>query len=166
MSCIKADQDANGEEIKVHYTDQGQGAPVVLIHGWPQSHEAWSYQLGELPKHGLRAIAYTRRGFGNSSKPFEGYDYDTLADDLKVVLDTLNLQNVTLVGFSIGGGEVARYMSRHGGARVAKVVLISSVTPFLLKTNDNPDGVDQSTFDDIQANIAKDRFGLLQTFGK
>ena len=82
------------------------------------------------------------------------------------MLDTLNLQNVTLVGFSIGGGEVARYMSRHGGARVAQVVLISSVTPFLLKTNDYPDGVDQSTFDDIQANIAKDRFGLLQTFGK
>ena len=166
MSYIKAGQDANGEDIKLHYTDQGQGAVVVLIHGWPQSHEAWSYQLGELPKHGLRVVAYTRRGFGNSSKPFEGYDYDTLADDLKAVLDTLNLQNVTLVGFSMGGGEVARYMSRHGGARVAKVAFVSSITPFLLKTADNPDGVDKSAFDDIQANIAKDRFGFLQTFGK
>jgi len=166
MSYIKVGQDANGEDIKLHYTDQGQGATVVLIHGWPQSHEAWSYQLGELPKHGIRVIAYTRRGFGNSSKPFEGYDYDTLADDLKAVLDTLNLQNVTLVGFSMGGGEVARYMSRHGGARVAKVAFVSSVTPYLLKTDDNPDGVDKSTFDDIQENIAKDRFDFLQTFGK
>jgi pimeloyl-ACP methyl ester carboxylesterase len=166
MSYITAGQDANGEDIRLHYTDQGQGAPIVLIHGWPQSHEAWTYQLGELPKHGLRVIAYTRRGFGNSSKPFEGYDYDTLADDLKDVLDTLNLQNVTLVGFSMGGGEVARYMSRHGGARVAKVAFVSAVTPYLLKTDDNPDGVDQSTFDDIQDNIAKDRFDFLQTFGK
>ena len=166
MSYIKVGQDANGEDIKLHYTDQGQGAPVVLIHGWPQSHEAWAYQLGELPKHGIRAIAYTRRGFGNSSQPFEGYDYDTLADDLKAVLDTLNLQNVTLVGFSMGGGEVARYMSRHGGARVAKVVFVSSVTPYLLKTDDNPDGVDKSTFDDIQQNLTKDRFDFLQAFGK
>jgi len=166
MSYIKAGTDANGEDIKLHYTDQGQGTPVVLIHGWPQSHEAWTYQLGELPKYGLRVVAYTRRGFGNSSKPFEGYDYDTLADDLKAVLDTLDLQNVTLVGFSMGGGEVARYMSRHGGTRVAKVAFVSSVTPYLLKTDDNPDGVDKSTFDDIQKNIAKDRFDFLQTFGK
>ena len=166
MSYIKAGQDANGEDIKLHYTDQGQGTPVVPIHGWPQSHEAWAYQLGELPKHGIRAIAYTRRGFGNSSKPFEGYDYDTLADDLKAVLDTLDLQNVTLVGFSMGGGEVARYMRRHGGARVAKVAFVSSVTPYLLKTDDNPDGVDKPTFDDIQENLAKDRFDFLQTFGK
>ncbi|RZK96153.1 MAG: alpha/beta hydrolase, partial [Hymenobacter sp.] len=93
-------------------------------------------------------------------------DYDTLADDLKAMLDTLNLQNVTLVGFSMGGGEVARYMSRHGGARVAKVAFVSSVTPYLLQTDDNPDGVDKSTFDDIQDNIAKDRFDFLQTFGK
>ena len=166
MSYIKAGQDANGEDIKLHYTDQGQGAPVVLIHGWPQNHEAWTYQLGELPKHGIRAIAYTRRGFGNSTKPFEGYDYDTLADDLKAVLDELDLQNVTLVGFSMGGGEVARYMSRHGGARVAKVVFVSAVTPFLLQTPDNPDGVPQSVFDGMQEGIAKDRFGFLQSFGK
>ncbi|HEX8428549.1 alpha/beta hydrolase [Hymenobacter sp.] len=166
MSYIKASQDANGEDIKLHYTDQGQGKTVVLIHGWPQNHEAWTYQLGELPKHGLRVVAYTRRGFGNSSKPFEGYNYDTLADDLKAVLDTLDLQDVTLVGFSMGGGEVARYMSRHGGARVSKVAFISAVTPYLLKTDDNPDGVPQSVFDDILANINKDRFDFLQSFGK
>jgi pimeloyl-ACP methyl ester carboxylesterase len=166
MSYITAGHNANGEAIKLHYADQGQGAAVVLIHGWPLSHEAWTYQLGELPKHGLRVIAYTRRGFGNSSKPFDGYTYDTLADDLKAVLDTLDLQNVTLVGHSMGGGEIARYMSRHGGARVAKVVFVSSVTPYLLQTADNPDGVEKSTFDDIQENLAKDRFDFLQTFGK
>jgi len=166
MSYIKAGQDANGQDIKLHYTDVGQGAPVVLIHGWPQSHEAWTYQLGELPKHGLRVVAYTRRGFGNSGKPWEGYNYDTLADDLRAVLDELDLQDVTLVGFSMGGGEVARYMSRHGGARVAKVAFIAAVTPFLLKTEDNPDGVDKSAFEGIQAGIAKDRFDFLQNFGK
>jgi pimeloyl-ACP methyl ester carboxylesterase len=166
MSYIKAGQDANGNDIKLHYTDQGQGAPVVLIHGWPQNHEAWNYQLGELPKHGLRVVAYTRRGFGNSTKPFEGYDYDTLADDLKAVLDELDLQNVTLVGFSMGGGEVARYMSRHGGARVSKVVFVSAVTPFLLKTDDNPDGVDKSVFEDMTKQMKDDRFGFLQGFGK
>ncbi|AII53013.1 alpha/beta fold hydrolase [Hymenobacter sp. APR13] len=166
MSYIKAGQDANGNDIKLHYTDQGTGQPVVLIHGWPQNHEAWNYQLGELPKHGLRVVAYTRRGFGNSSKPFEGYDYDTLADDLKAVLDELDLQNVTLVGFSMGGGEVARYMSRHGGARVAKVVFVSAVTPYLLKTDDNPDGVDKSVFEDMTKQMKDDRFGFLQSFGK
>ena len=166
MSYLKAGQDANGEDIKLHYTDQGKGQVVVLIHGWPQSHEAWTYQLGELPKHGLRVVAYTRRGSGNSSKPSEGYAYDTLADDLTAAPDTLDLQDVVLVGFSMGGGEVARYMSRHKGARVAKVAFVSAVTPYLLKTADNPDGVDKSTFEDIQANIAKDRFDFLQTFGK
>ncbi len=166
MSYIKAGQDATGNDIRLHYTDQGQGPTVVLIHGWPQSHEAWEYQLGELPKHGVRVVAYTRRGFGNSSKPWDGYDYDTLADDLKAVLDELDLQNVTLVGFSMGGGEVARYMSRHGGHRVAKVVFVAAVTPYLLKTDDNPDGVDQSTFDGMIENLRKDRFDFLRTFGK
>ena len=128
---------------------------MVLINGWPLSHEAWSYQLGELPKHGIRAIAYTCRGFGNSSKSFKGYDYDTL-----------NLQKVSLVGHSMGGGEVARYMSRHGGARVDKFAFVSSVMPYLLKTANNPDGVDKSTFDDIRANLVKDRCAFLQPFGK
>lgn len=166
MSYIKAGPDANGNPVKLHYTDLGQGAPVVLIHGWPLSYESWEYQLNELPKHGLRVIAYSRRGFGNSDKPWNGYDYDTFADDLKAVLDELNLDNVTLVGFSMGGGEMARYMSRHGGARVSKVVFVSSVTPYLLKTDDNPDGVDKSVFDDMIENINKDRFDFLASFGK
>ncbi|WP_133272005.1 alpha/beta fold hydrolase [Hymenobacter radiodurans] len=166
MSYIKAGPDAQGNPVKLHYTDLGQGTPVVLIHGWPLSYESWEYQLNELPKHGLRVTAYSRRGFGNSDKPWDGYDYDTFADDLKAVLDELNLNNVTLVGFSMGGGEVARYMSRHGGARVSKVVFVSAVTPYLLKTDDNPDGVDKSVFDDMIENINKDRFDFLSSFGK
>ncbi|MGY2131751.1 alpha/beta fold hydrolase [Hymenobacter sp. HD11105] len=166
MSYIKAGPDTQGNPVKLHYTDLGQGAPVVLIHGWPLSYESWEYQLNELPKQGLRVIAYSRRGFGNSDKPWDGYDYDTFADDLKAVLDELNLDNVTLVGFSMGGGEVARYMSRHGGARVSKVVFVSAVTPYLLKTDDNPDGVDKSVFDEMIENINKDRFDFLSLFGK
>ncbi|TGE10446.1 alpha/beta fold hydrolase [Hymenobacter fodinae] len=166
MSYIKAGTDANGNDVKLHYIDQGEGNPIVLIHGWPASYEMWEYQLAELPKHGHRVVAYTRRGFGNSSKTWEGNDYDTLADDLKAVLDTLDLQNVTLVGFSMGGGEVARYMSRHGGARVSRVAFVSAVTPFLLKTDNNPDGADKEVFDKMVEGINKDRFDFLQTFGK
>ncbi|RYC71523.1 MULTISPECIES: alpha/beta fold hydrolase [Spirosoma] len=166
MSYIKAGTDAQGNDVKLFYTDQGTGSPVVLIHGWPLSHEMWDYQLAELPKHNLRVIAYDRRGFGKSSQTWTGYDYDTLAADLKAVLDELDLQNVTLVGFSMGGGEVARYMANYGGARVARVAFVSAVTPYLLKTDDNPDGVDQDVFDTMVENINKDRADFLQTFGK
>lgn len=166
MSYIKAGTDASGEDIKLFYTDHGTGSPVVLIHGWPLSHEMWDYQMAELPKHNLRVVAYDRRGFGKSTQTWDGYDYDTLADDLKAVLDELDLHNVTLVGFSMGGGEVARYMSRHGGARVSKVAFVSSITPYLLKTDDNPDGVDKDTFDTMVDTINKDRADFLQTFGK
>ncbi|GAA3998959.1 alpha/beta hydrolase [Hymenobacter fastidiosus] len=166
MSYLNAGQDTNGQDIKLHYTDQGQGNPIVLIHGWPATYEMWEYQLAELPKHGNRVIAYTRRGFGNSTKTWDGHNYDTLADDLKAVLDELDLQNVTLVGFSMGGGEVARYMSRHGGARVARVAFVSAVTPFLLQTDDNPDGAPKEVFDGMVEGIRKDRFDFLATFGK
>ena len=166
MNFIKVGQDAHGNSIVLNYVDYGQGNPVVLIHGWPLSGASWEYQLAELPLHGVRAIAYDRRGFGQSSQTWDGYDYDTLADDLKAVLDHLDLQNVTLVGFSMGGGEVARYMSRHQGARVSKVVFVSAVVPFMLKTDDNPSGVEKSTFDDMIENLGKDRFGFLSEFGK
>ncbi len=169
MSYVKAGTDASGEDIKLFYLDSGNSnasSTVVLIHGWPLNSSMWDYQLAELPAHGLRVIAYDRRGFGKSTQTWDGYDYDTLADDLKALLDELNLQNVTLVGFSMGGGEIARYMSRHGGARVAKVAFVSAVTPYLLKTDDNPDGVDQSVFDTMTKNIKKDRADFLQTFGK
>ena len=166
MNSIQAGNDAAGKPVELFYTDWGQGTPVVLIHGWPLDHQMWEYQSVFLAGHGLRVITYDRRGFGKSSHPWQGYDYDTLADDLKAVLDGLDLQNVTLVGFSMGGGEVARYMSRHGGARVANVAFVSSVTPFLLKTIDNPDGVDQSVFDQMLAGLNKDRADFLQSFGK
>jgi pimeloyl-ACP methyl ester carboxylesterase len=166
MNLIKASSDAAGKPVEINYVDYGQGKPVVLIHGWPLDLQSWEYQLAELPLHGVRVIAYDRRGFGKSSKPWDGYNYDTFADDLKAVLDELNLQDVTLVGFSMGGGEVARYMSRHQGARVSKVVFISAVTPYLLKTDDNPEGVDKSTFDQMIEGAGKDRPGFLADFGK
>ena len=165
MSYLDAGNDPSGNPVKLFYTDWGTGKPVVLIHGWPRDHLMWEYQAVFLAKQGLRVVTYDRGGFGKSSHPWSGYDYDTLADDLKAVLDGLDLQNVTLVGFSMGGGEVARYMSRHGGARVTKVAFVSAVTPFLLKTADNPDGVDQSTFDQILAGLNKDRADFLNGFG-
>ncbi|MGV3557013.1 alpha/beta fold hydrolase [Larkinella arboricola] len=166
MSYIQAGTAANGEPVNLFYQDWGTGNPVVLIHGWPLSHEMWEYQMTELPRHGLRCIAYDRRGFGKSSKPWDGYDYDTLAADLKAVLDELDLRNVTLVGFSMGGGEVVRYVSRYGADRVSKIVLVSAVTPYLLKADDNQDGVDQSVFDEMLETIQADRADFLATFGK
>ena len=153
--------------VEIYYEDWGQGAPVVLIHGWPLDHQMWEYQSVYLASQGLRVIAYDRRGFGKSSQPWTGYDYDTLADDLKTLLDALELQNVTLVGFSMGGGEVARYMSRHGGdGRVARVAFVAAVPPFLLKTDDNPEGVDASVFQGMLDGLNKDRADFLNEFGK
>lgn len=166
MKTIQVNQSSNGQPVELFYQDLGSGQPVVLIHGWPASHAMWEYQMLELPKHGLRVIAYDRRGFGHSSKPWDGYDYDTMADDLKGLLEGLDLKDAVLVGFSMGGGEVARYMARHGGARVSKVVFVSAVTPYLLKTPDNPDGVDASVFEQIYEGLRKDRPDFLATFGK
>jgi len=154
------------DKTTLFYNDWGSGRPVVLIHGWPLDSDMWEYQSVFLASQGLRVIAYDRRGFGRSSQPWNGYDYDTLADDLKAVLDKLDLQDVTLVGFSMGGGEVARYMGRHGEARVARAVLVSAVTPYLLQTADNPDGVPRATFDEMAAGLQKDRPHFLATFGK
>ncbi len=148
------------------YNDWGAGKPVVLIHGWPLHADMWEYQSVFLASHGFRVITYDRRGFGRSSQPWAGYDYDTFADDLKALLDKLDLQDVTLAGFSMGGGEVARYIGRHAGARVSKAVLISAVTPYLVKTADNPEGVDRSVFDQMIAGLEKDRPNFLSTFGK
>jgi len=151
-------------DVKLFYQDWGTGNPVVFIHGWPLSHEMWEYQMTELPTQGLRCIAYDRRGFGKSSTPWEPYDYDTLAADLKAVLDELDLRNVTLVGFSMGGGEVVRYLSRYGSDRVAKAVLLGAVTPFMLKTADNPTGVDPSVFEGMLEKIKNDRPAFLESF--
>ncbi len=137
----------NGADIDIHYEDHGAGQPVVLIHGYPLSGRAWDKQVPALLEAGYRVITYDRRGFGQSSQPATGYDYDTFAADLSTLLEHLDLREVVLVGHSMGTGEVARYLSSYGSGRVAKGVLVSPIPPFLLQTPDNPDGVPQSLFD-------------------
>ena len=156
----------NETPVKIFYQDLGQGKPVVLIHGWPLTSDSWEYQLNELPAHGFRVIAYDRRGFGKSDKPWGNYDYSTLASDLKALLDELDLNEVTLVGFSMGGGEVIRYLSLYGSERIAKIVLVSSIIPYLLKTDDNPEGVPQKMFDEFETQLRDDRPKFLAAFGK
>jgi non-heme chloroperoxidase len=156
----------NGQETELYYEDWGKGRPLVFIHGWPSSHQMWEYQLTYFGAKGYRVIAYDRRGFGKSFKPWDGYDYNTLASDLKLVLDTLDLKDVTLIGFSMGGGEVVRYCSQYNSERVRSIALISSVVPFLLKTATNPDGVPQEVFDGFIENLLDDRPAFLNGFGK
>ena len=142
----------------IYVKDWGSGRPVVLIHGWPLGADMWDAQSMALADAGFRAIAYDRRGFHRSGQPWDGYDYDTLSDDLADVMEATGAtQDVTLVGFSMGGGEVARYMSRHGGRGVTAAVLVSSVVPYMLKTEDNPDGVPEETLQGIADGIKKDR---------
>lgn len=166
MEFIKTSDQTTGEEILLSYKSYGKGKPVVLIHGWPLSKEMWEYQIEGLVNCGLRVVKYDRRGFGKSTKPWDGYHYDAFASDLNAVMNELNLQDATLVGFSMGGGEVARYLSTYGSARVSKVVLVSSVLPFMLKTANNPNGVDSSVFQEIIDNLNNDRIGFLEDFGK
>ena len=143
---------------KLYVKDWGQGRPVILLHGWPLSADMWDAQGIALAEAGFRAIAYDRRGFGRSDQPWSGYDYDTLTDDLADVMKEMNAQkDVTLVGFSMGGGEVARYMSRYKGEGVISAALIASIVPYMLKTSDNPDGTPEKTFQDIMEGIKKDR---------
>lgn len=145
----------------------GDGPAVVLIHGWPLSGDSWDPVSHALADAGFRAIAYDRRGFGRSDQPSGGYDYDTFADDLADVMAAMNAtQNTALVGFSMGGGEIARYLSRHGGAGVSRVALVSSVVPYMLKTADNPDGVPQATFDDMTEGMLADRARFFTGFFK
>jgi len=150
----------------LHVKDAGTGAPVILIHGWPLTGDMWEYQTVALLEAGYRVITYDRRGFGQSSHPIGPYDYNTLADDLAAILEQLDVWGATLVGFSMGGGEVARYLSRHGISRITRVALVGSVVPYVLKTPDNPEGVDASVLDEIRANIRKDRFAFLGSFLK
>lgn len=150
----------------LHVKDMGQGKPVILIHGWPLTGDMWEYQTLALLEAGYRVITYDRRGFGQSGHPSDGYTYDIFADDLAAVIDKLELPRVSLVGFSMGGGEIARYLSRHGAAKVNKAVLVSSVVPYLLKDDSNPNGVDASVFEDMKKQVREDRFDFLQTFGK
>jgi len=148
----------------LYYEDHGSGKPVVLIHGWPLSSASWEKQVLDLLNAGNRVIAYDRRGFGQSSKPTTGYDYDTFAEDLHILVTELDLRDFGLVGFSMGGGEVARYLGKYGSDRVSKAVFISAIPPFLLKTADNPEGVDAGAFEGIKAGIAADRPAFLSQF--
>ncbi|WP_018901814.1 alpha/beta hydrolase [Rhizobium sp. 2MFCol3.1] len=151
---------------KLHVKDLGEGRPVILIHGWPLTGDMFEYQTLALLEAGFRVITYDRRGFGQSGHPSTGYDYDTFADDLAAVIDGLELGSVSLVGFSMGGGEIARYLSRHGASKVSKAVLVASVAGYLLKDESNPDGVDASVFEGMKKDIRKDRFDFLHSFAK
>lgn len=154
----------NSGDIDLYYEDHGTGKPVVLIHGWPLSGSSWERQVPALLDAGYRVITYDRRGFGHSSKPTSGYDYDTLTSDLHKLLTTLDLHEAALVGFSMGGGEVARYFGAYGSERVGRAVFMAAVPPFLLKTPDNPAGVDGSVFEGIRQAIAADRPAFLSRF--
>jgi non-heme chloroperoxidase len=154
----------NSKSIDLYYEDLGSGQPVVLIHGWPLNGASWEKQIAALLAAGRRVITYDRRGFGSSSKPSIGYDYDTFAADLNAVLTTLDLQKVDLVGFSMGTGEVTRYLGKYGSARVRKAVLIGTLGPYLVKTADNPEGVEASVFEGIKAAIKADRPAFLLDF--
>ena len=156
----------NSTEIDLYYEDHGSGDPVVLIHGYPLSGASWEKQLPVLLAAGRRVITYDRRGFGRSSQPTVGYNYDTFAEDLHKVVTKLKLRNFALVGFSMGGGEVARYIGKHGSKDVSHAVFISSVPPFLLKTPDNQEGVDGSVFEGIQKAVAADRYAFFTDFFK
>ena len=156
----------NGANIDIYYEDHGSGKPVILIHGYPLSGSSWEKQLPVLLNAGHRVITYDRRGFGKSGQPTDGYNYDTFAADLRELITQLKLQDVTLVGFSMGGGEIARYFGKYGSKGVSKAVFISSVPPFLLKTADNPEGVDASVFEEIKKAVAADRYAFFTEFFK
>jgi pimeloyl-ACP methyl ester carboxylesterase len=154
------------DSTKLYYKDWGTGRPVILIHGWPLSSDGWDDVAINLVDAGFRTIAYDRRGFGRSEQPWGGYDYDTLTDDLASVIEQTGATDAALVGFSMAGGEVARYLSRHGGKNVSQVALISSVVPYMLQTPDNPQGVPQAQFDTMTAGMKKDRAEFFAAFFK
>ncbi|MEV8149760.1 alpha/beta hydrolase [Arthrobacter sp. NPDC080073] len=154
----------NSTEIEIYYEDHGTGQAVVLMHGYPLDGSSWEKQTAALLNAGYRVITYDRRGFGKSSKPTVGYDYDTFAADLNTLLEALDLNDAVLVGFSMGTGEVGRYLGTYGSARVAKAVFISSLEPFLLQTEDNPGGVPQSVFDVLSEAAISDRYAFFTEF--
>lgn len=163
MGYITVGQE-NSTDIELYYEDQGSGQPVVLVHGYPLDGHSWELQTRELLAAGYRVITYDRRGFGASSKVGSGYDYDTFASDLDTVLSTLDLRDVILVGFSMGTGELARYVTNHGHERVAKLAFLASLEPFLVQRDDNPEGVPQSVFDGIVDAARADRYAWFTQF--
>ncbi len=164
MAFVQVENE-NSAPIELYYEDHGSGSPVVLIHGWPLSGRSWENQVPALVDAGHRVITYDRRGFGDSSQPWDGYDYDTFAADLDALLTHLDLSDATLVGFSMGGGEVVRYIGNYGTARVAKAVLAAAVPPYLYKSDDNPEGgLDDATIQQFQDGVRGDRLGFLDGF--
>jgi pimeloyl-ACP methyl ester carboxylesterase len=156
----------NTADIQIYYEDHGTGQPIVLIHGFPLSGRAWERQERALLEDGFRVITYDRRGFGKSSQPTVGYDYDTFAADLAALIESLDLRDVDLAGHSMGGGEIARYLGKYGSDRVRRAVIISGVPPYLLKTPDTPNGVPQEVFDQIAAGLRADRFAYFTEWNK
>ncbi|MCA1178276.1 MULTISPECIES: alpha/beta fold hydrolase [unclassified Pantoea] len=159
MSTFKAKDGVN-----LYYKDWGKGQPVLFSHGWPLDADMWDSQLNFLAERGYRAIAFDRRGFGRSEQPWEGYDYDTFADDIHALIEHLQLDDITLVGFSMGGGDVSRYIGRYGTAKVKGLVLLGAVTPIFGKTDDHPEGVEAAVFDGIKAGLLKDRAQFIKDF--
>jgi pimeloyl-ACP methyl ester carboxylesterase len=155
-----------GHEQVLFYQDYGKGQPVILIHGWPLNHASWELQIPAIVDAGFRCIAYDRRGFGKSSAPYDGYDYDSLAADLHALINHLELDDVVLVGFSMGGGEVVRYFTNYGGKRVVKAALVASIIPLVAQKEDNPDGVPQPELEKIMQALKTDRVGFLKDFHK
>lgn len=150
---------------EIYYKDWGTGRPIVLAHAWPLNADMWDYHAKFLADNGFRVITYDRRGFGRSGQPWSGYDYDTFAGDLKELIEWLDLDDVMLGGFSMGGGDVARYIGRFGSARIAKAALLSAVTPLMIRRDDHPEGVDAGVFDWIREGLLKDRPQFLDAFG-
>ena len=165
MPYVKVGKE-NSDDIELYYEDHGAGEPVVLIHGYPLNGGSWEKQLPVLLNAGYRVITYDRRGFGKSSQPTTGYNYDTFAEDLHKLITNLKLRDFSLVGFSMGGGEVARYLGKYGSKGVGKAVIVSGVPPYLLKTADNPEGVDAAVFDGIEKAVAADRYTFFTDFFK
>jgi non-heme chloroperoxidase len=161
MATVKVGVE-NGNDIHLYYEDHGSGQPVVLIHGYPLNGRSWEKQQAALLDGGFRVIAYDRRGSGWSTQPAVGYDYDTLAADLHALMETLDLRDAALIGFSMGTGEVIRYLARHGSQRVRKAAILGVVPPYLLKTADNPEGVNRSVFDGMKASIVEDRYAYFK----
>ena len=166
MAYVTVGKENSSSNIDLYYEDHGSGQPVVLIHGYPLSGASWEKQVPVLLNAGHRVITYDRRGFGKSSQPTTGYNYDTFAEDLHKLITQLELREFSLVGFSMGGGEVARYLGKYGSKGVSKAVIISGVPPFLLKTADNPEGVDGSVFEGIKKAVVADRYAFFTEFFK
>ncbi|WP_242917791.1 alpha/beta fold hydrolase [Pontibacter liquoris] len=166
MPFIETEDIQRGENVYLHYQDNGDGQPVILIHGWPLSHKMWESQVQAIVEAGFRCITYDRRGFGDSDRPWLHYDYTSLAQDLRALIEQLDLRSCVLVGFSMGGGEVVRYLSMFGNDRIAKAVLISSVIPIVKKKDDNPDGVPEDKLNEIMEALRTKRVAFLAEFGK